>query len=212
MPTEPGTLVKIGRPEHIRQMCEDGILYLNPLSYFWKIEDGNVRGDVNDGVDAIHRGEKGKIFKLDGTEIPTNIISWEIREFTNAKMMNILCMYSLRKSTTPVDDRVLAFGEEALLFTQPQVFLNRLGNAVRSLDLNAEGDLVVYLPDNHAGTVGPFCKLSRYAWQAEWRLVIRNGPGGPLTINVGPLDDIVNVLPTIELIQLSKNATKDTFK
>ncbi len=205
--SEPGTLVKIGCAEHIEQMCNRGVLYLNTLRYFWKIEDGDVRRDVNDGVDAIHRGTKAKAFNLDGTEIHANITSWVIREHANSDRTNILCMYSLRESTTPIDDRALEFGDTALLFTQPQVFFDQLTAAIEGQHLEAKGDLVKYVPDGHTGTVGHFCKEARFKWQAEWRLVVRNGPGGPLTLNVGPLNDIARIVPTIDLIEETKSRT-----
>jgi hypothetical protein len=204
---EPGTLVKFGRAEHIRPMIENGVLYMNNLPYFWAVEDSSVRGDANDGVDAIRRGTKARIFKQDGTEIPASVTSWVLREHTYAKNTNVLCMYSLRESSTPIDYRVLEFGDTSLLFTQPQVFFDRLHAAVRREELDARGDLVEYVSDNHTGEVGPFRKLAMFSWQAEWRLVVHNGPGGPLILNIGPLNDIARILPTRDLIEETKNCS-----
>ncbi|WP_417738713.1 hypothetical protein [Rosistilla oblonga] len=202
---EPGTLVKFGHKNHIRKLLDEGELYLNNLPYFWEVEDGLVRGDANDGVDALHRGTQAKMFKKDGTEIPAHITSWVIREHTAAETKNILCMYSLRKSTSPIDDRVLDFGDTSLRFTQPEVFYERLCDAVSREKLDFHGDLVEYVPDSHTGDVGLFRKLAAFTWQAEWRFVVYNGSGGPLTINLGPLNDIAEILPTRLLIEESKD-------
>lgn len=202
---EPGTLVKFGRAEHIRQMLDDGVLYLNNLPYFWAVEDAAVRGDANDGVDALHRGERAQFFKPDGTELPARVTSWVLREHTDAERKNLLCMYSLRESTSPIDNRVLEFGDTSLLFMQPQMFFDRLCAAVRRNRLDAQGNLVEYVPDTHTGDVGPFRKLAMFAWQAEWRFMVYNGPGGPLTFNVGPLNDIARMMPTRQLIEETTN-------
>ena len=52
--SEVATLVKFGSHEHILQLQQTGLLYLNNLPYFWKIEDQELRGDRYDGVDNIH--------------------------------------------------------------------------------------------------------------------------------------------------------------
>ncbi len=45
---QPGTLIKFGKLEHLKELRDDGLLYLNILPYFWEIEDEGLRGDPND--------------------------------------------------------------------------------------------------------------------------------------------------------------------
>lgn len=52
---EPATLVKFGRLEHLQQLQNEGLLYMNPLRCFWKIEDEELRGDPADGISELHR-------------------------------------------------------------------------------------------------------------------------------------------------------------
>lgn len=68
-----GTLVKFGQQEHLKLLQEEGLLYLNNLQYFWKIEDQELRGDPFDGVAEVRRGpkvviplENGKEFTIEG--------------------------------------------------------------------------------------------------------------------------------------------------
>ena len=42
---EPGTLIKFGQREDLLHFQEEGLLYMNNLPYFWKIEDEVFRGD-----------------------------------------------------------------------------------------------------------------------------------------------------------------------
>jgi hypothetical protein len=37
---QPGTLIKFGKYDHLLQLQDQGLLYLNNLSHFWKIQDG----------------------------------------------------------------------------------------------------------------------------------------------------------------------------
>jgi hypothetical protein len=55
---EPGTLIKFGQEKHLLQLQNEGLLYMNNLSFFWKIEDDELRGDPCDCVAEIARGPK----------------------------------------------------------------------------------------------------------------------------------------------------------
>jgi len=45
---EPGTLIKFGQRKHLLRLRDEGLLYMNNLPYFWKIEDDELRGDPFD--------------------------------------------------------------------------------------------------------------------------------------------------------------------
>ena len=51
---EPGTLIKFGHQEYLLQLQDEGLLYLNHLPYFWKIEDEELRGDLFEKGDVVH--------------------------------------------------------------------------------------------------------------------------------------------------------------
>ncbi len=55
---QPGTLIKFGKLEHLQQLRDDGLLYLNNLPYFWNIEDEELRGDPYDCALQVVRGPK----------------------------------------------------------------------------------------------------------------------------------------------------------
>lgn len=199
---EAGTLIKIGKQEHIAALHDEGLLYMNTLPYYWEIEDGEVRGDPHDGIDKLLRGESARISSDDGTEIPVTVIGWNLRIHPiNPDEINLFCMYSLRRSTFPVDDRAHEFGDTALILTRPQEFLDRIGAAMRDQNARGHGDLVEYVPDNYAGEIGPFRKLQKFSWQSEWRLVTYHGPKGPRTLSIGCLHDISKIVSVAELNQ-----------
>jgi hypothetical protein len=52
---EKAVLVKFGQHDHLLQLHQDGLLYMNNLPFFWEIEDQH-RGDNCDGVLKITRG------------------------------------------------------------------------------------------------------------------------------------------------------------
>ena len=66
---EKATLVKFGLKEHLSQLRDRGLLYMNNLPHFWKIEDECLRGDPYDSVDRIETGNHGTIL-VKGTDGP----------------------------------------------------------------------------------------------------------------------------------------------
>lgn len=197
-----GTLCKLGTANRIRALREDGCVYMSTLDTFWSIEDGGVRGDRLDGICEMLRGKHGVASRADGTGSPVNISAWtfETRP-TEPKKINLYCMYALRwdSGVVNVDERVNEFGDAALVFTDPNQFLERLYAALQLTERYFRADLVEYVPDDHVGEVGIFRKTARYSFQSEWRVACYDGLGEPLVLNLGSLAGISKLVPPTEL-------------
>jgi len=198
--SEQAFLVKFGQHEHILQLREEGVLYMNNLPYFWRIEDEELRGDQCDCVDEIARGHKAKITLADGTEFEGT--NWTLRmQLPESEKTHIFCMYALRPSagTFPVDKRNFRFGDYALVVTNPQQFIDRIASHLKSQSIKGEADLVEYVDDDHIGKIGPFKKLRRFAYQSEWRLVCYDGPREARKISIGSIRDISTIMLSSEI-------------
>ena len=205
---EPGTVFKVGQKRYMEEMRDTGILYMNNVPYFWGIEDGAVRGDKNDTVGEYSEGLRGEIRTPSGQIIPVNISSWDLRILPHrSEEINIFCMYSLRKSTCPIDKRIGEFGEWVLLITDCDRFFNRIRECVDSQKLDAHFDLVDYVPKGYIGEIGPFRKFQKYEWQAEWRLVVYNGNGGPFRFELGSIAEFSELVPTKMLLDMPTYGT-----
>jgi len=119
---EKQTLVKFGQYEHICQLRDDGLLYMNNLPYFWQIEDEKLRGDEFDGVAKVMRGSNGTVTPKNELEKPVKVTSWVIRvHLAQPENINIFCMCAVHPSveTFPIDKRNFRFGDYALILTSP---------------------------------------------------------------------------------------------
>jgi hypothetical protein len=208
--SERAVLVKFGSKDHISQLRQEGLLYMNNLPYFWDIENKELRGDQFDGVDGILRGDHGTIDLLNGENGPKDIVTnWtmKIHPF-DAEKINIFSMYALRPAagTFPVDEQNFRFGDYALVTTNTQKFINRVDLHLNTHYKNNhyKADLVEYIDNAHIGEVGPFKKLKRFAIQSEWRIVLYDGPGGPRKIYIGSIEDISIIIPSKEINQIIK--------
>jgi len=199
---EKATLVKFGAKHHIRQLQVEGLLYMSNLPYFWQVEDEELRGDPNDGVVAIQRGEGGHAKTVEADPIRFQITRWTIRELPeHPEAINAFCMYAYRPhvASPTIDERNLRFGDTALVFINPQAFVDRVAAHLEREGVLGRADLVEYVPDDYAGAVGPFRKLETFSYQSEWRLVCERGPGGPRQIMIGGLSDISTAMPSSEV-------------
>lgn len=187
-----GTLIKFGKEADLLQLRDDGLLYMNNLPYFWGIEDEELRGDCFDCVAEVARGPKIVMRQPDGKDL---VITgkWILRLHPPApERMNIFSMFALRSAirNSPIDERNFRFGKYALVMLDPQAFMIRVSSYLKAEKIEAHGDLVEYVDDDHTGKLGPFKKLRKFAYQSEWRLVCPDGPGGPRKIQIGSISDI----------------------
>jgi hypothetical protein len=136
--------------------------------------------------------------------------------------INIFSMYALRPviGNFPIDERNFRFGEHALVMLNPQEFMTRIEAILKTNEIEAKGDLVEYVDDDHTGKLGPFKKLRKFAYQSEWRFVCLGGSGGPRKIQIGSIRDIsalircdeINTLLRVEYEELSTPIDQVTEK
>ena len=198
---EPGTLIKFGQPEHLLQLQNEGLLYMNHLPYFWEVEDED-RGDPFDCIAEVARGPKIGFTLPDGKEVFMEG-DWTLRMHPpEPEKINIFCMYALRpliEGTFPVDEKNFRLGEHALVLINRDQFMHRIELILKSQRIIANADLVEYVDDKHTGKLGPFRKLKRLAYQSEWRLVCYDGPGRPRKIRIGSIRDISVIIRSDEV-------------
>ena len=200
---EQATLIKFGKYEHICQFRDDGLLYLNNPPYFWGIEkDEELRGDPFDGVAEVWRGRNGTVTPADDTENPLKVKNWVLRTHpSHPERINIFCMCAVRPSVGrfPVDERNFRFGDYAIVFTNPQEFIDRISSNLKNQGVSHKAGLVEYVDDEHTGKLGPFRKLKRFYYQSEWRLVSYDGPGETRKIWIGSIRDISIIIRSDEV-------------
>ena len=201
---EKSTLVKFGKHEHICQLRDQGLLHMKPISYFRQIEDEELRGDRYEGIAGVHRGDSGTATPENDLEHPFIINKWELLlELPQLERMNIFCLCAVRPSmgSFPVDDKNFRFGDYALVLVNPQEFINRISSKLKSLHIDHKADLVEYVSEDYTGEMGPFKKLSRFAYQSEWRLTCSGCSGEDIQIPIGDIKDICIVVKSIEVNQ-----------
>ena len=117
----PLALFKFGKQCHIDSLVH-GRLYMNPLSYFSKLEDDELRSDSHEGQELWLQSDSSPVYiTING--VPTLIpgIRGGIALTSKRNLSaNVFCMYVLRSSRAKeeqvIDPRNLRFGDTFALF------------------------------------------------------------------------------------------------
>ena len=65
-------LVKFQNQPYADSLYKEGLIYMNPLSYFQKLEDNNLRGDMYENLAAWWQPNKTNVF-INPTFIPLQL-------------------------------------------------------------------------------------------------------------------------------------------
>ncbi|HBR14988.1 MAG TPA: hypothetical protein DD723_05530 [Candidatus Omnitrophica bacterium] len=202
------SLIKFGKQEHIEQLYNKGIIYMNPLKFFRELEEDQVRGDPNEGTTRISQPEIIRQVKLisGGKEIVLENKGL-IKEANVSG--NIFCALAIfRKEDQSVikpDIRgdVFKFGDAILLINNVPEFIDRVTKAAQKVRQNMESRAVKYIDfDKHHGQVEWFEKDKKYSYQNEFRFFVFPGVDQTLQLRIGPLKNLAVRINKRDLVSL----------
>lgn len=182
-----------------------GNLYFNTITYF-KSQEDDARFDTCENLTKYLYKPKTELWleenkiNIDGM-IEYIAIDNAHNNFSHLWCCShILCEPSGIKQTYSLDEKMREFGDHVLLFTNTEVFYNRMLNALRGLKLYFSAKPVFYLDKELSHT--EMCihnKLSTYMWQKEYRVALELNTEESCKINIGSLTDISVILPLDKL-------------
>ncbi|MGA2120008.1 MAG: hypothetical protein ABSH56_35380 [Bryobacteraceae bacterium] len=196
--TEDGPVVgvlKFGCKKHIEQFAQ-GLLYMNTLEHFIKIETSSPRKDSHEGTSHICRGDGSMLqIKVGGKYSPIVAVRGPVRHTPDDSLkVNVFCMYALHESPSGifVDPDNLGFGDTFAVLTDFDEFMKRVEAAVVGTGQALRCGLVGYVDEtSYRGPMGIFRKGSSFSYQNEFRIALLPGTGEALPLDVGNLSDIV---------------------
>lgn len=202
-------LLKLGQKEHL-EMLRKGLLYMNTLDYFNKLEEDPARSDQYEGTDSILQPQHIRDFVIE-TKVPgfefhrvdPRQLSGPFRVARlKTSACNVFCMCSINEPVvgSVFPKRYEWFGDHFVLFTDVSAFLSRIETAARRQGLTVQGRLVEYYDESeYSGQTGRFRKRSRFAYQKEFRITAEPGLNGPRHFEIGNLTDITSEVTPLSL-------------
>lgn len=188
----PKYLVKIGKEEHILSLWKQGVVYMNPLSYFKNLEKtGDGRADSDEGAHSIAQTSRMLVGELE-IDIPTPIT------FTASNINNgyIFCMVgvdSIEDLKKVLADNLEAMGGAFIIISNPEEFVKRCVNVMQSNGIDLRWGRVRYYDKNEGSyLLDPWLKNKEYKKQSEFRLYFKRKEEGPAAIIIKSIEDIAD--------------------
>lgn len=201
-------LMKFGEKQYMEELRNTGNLYMRTLGSFLHLEDGQVRGDPDEGL-AMFLQPKLIQVQFGDIIVPSrDMVAPAKVAYNRTRAVHVFSMYAISepqvdailKGAPPIERRLLDFGDHAVVVTNPEAFLARVMLAAEAAGTNIARGLVHYLdPRTHHGELSPFNKMSTYAWQSEYRIVIAATGTEVAYLRLGSIEDITMLVRTTEI-------------
>ena len=220
-------LVKVFEQEEHARDFVNGTMFVNRLFHFKKLEGDEGRGDEYEGNIMLQR--EGLILTFQATGEVDEITITEDDLAAPVIMapewfdhINVFCMYAGHSGTfewvseanlldfkkqLELPEDCINLGDHAVVITNVKEFFRRVKASVNREGYGIIGRLVKYY-DPNIGTPPAgseidsiFTKRNQYAYQKEFRIAIDTRTVGinPITLNIGPIDDIALRLKTRDI-------------
>lgn len=197
--------LKFGQEEHLIQLREKGTLYMNPLDYFKKLEDGELRGDSFEGVSSI-RNIPGGSFAIPEINFEGKFEHLRYMESPKELYGNIFSLYCISSvgfehpEDISFDERLSKFGSHFLIVMNSPSFIKRITKALSLLKNKYYFDFIKYYDKEKANRkISVFEKPNEFAYQKEYRFYVARNEITPLVINIGSIEDISEIVSIEDL-------------
>lgn len=204
--------LKFGEEKYMRDLFENGTIYMNQIDFFRKAEDGKLRGDKYEGVSEVFNYPPGQ-FKLTDSKTGAfihegNYLSLHTACSYENVLGNIYSLFAISSfgceepSTFKIDVDNKKFGSHCVMIKNLPEFLSRMKKAFNDKSIPFHGGFVHYYDRYTAnGKIDLFSKPLEYEFQKEFRFYADTEKETPLVLQIGSLSDIAEIRSTIEIVE-----------
>lgn len=199
--------LKFGELKYIKDLYENGTVFLNSIQHFRKLEDNGLRGDIYEGISNLRNLPSGE-FEIKSLNHKGKYVSMQVRESYEEVVGNIYSLYAVSSQGFPnplefkIDNRNSEFGSHCLMIKNLPLFFNRIEQELKNSKLKFRHGFVKYYDANKTnGEITLFQKPLEYEYQKEFRFYVERDSIEPLILNIGSLKDIAEIYESNELIK-----------
>lgn len=198
--------LKFGKEEDIIDLCDNGTIYMNPIQRFREIEDGELRGDLYEGINSVRNYEPGQ-FEIPQIKFKGNHLGIHLRESYERVFGNIYSLYciSSRIKGSPenfsVDQKIKRFGSHCLMIKNNEKFLELIIEKLKGFGFRFDHGFVDYYDKNKINRrVSLFEKPIEFEYQKEFRFYIERFSIEPFYFRIGSLASISQIYQTSSIV------------
>jgi hypothetical protein len=210
----PILFVKFGQKDHIEELQNKGLLYLNTVDFFKNLEtEQGVRGDFLEGASElknIFQEDKSVLTVNPGKkdEMNFNLTNAQIRQFFNyeGNIFSLFSIFNNNQETQIIEfeKSMKSFGNTALIITNVNEFLKRVKLELKKRKFKFHWGLIDYYNENERNLkeLNIFKKASTFQNQNEFRIYVENENNKYLKIEIGSIKEITYLIKSEELTKL----------
>lgn len=197
-------LMKFGSFDYMNSLLEEGIVYCNTLDYYTK-EDVKINKQLADKDETCYQMNFFKAGELKLTNknresIVLNVTNAHIKQFENAPLYNVYCLFSLKipqslnKESVMYHPDLTEFGTHFILIQNIPEFFKRLDNELLKSNYKYNREFIKYKDfSKHTGIKTPFQKDNFFKLQNEYRILIETHLSKEFIIRLGNIKDIASL-------------------
>lgn len=198
--------LKVGQEEHIKDFYYNGTIYMNPIQFFRKFEDGELRGDKYEGISKIKNYPPGQ-FEIPPIGFKGNYLGLQLRESYETVLGNIFSLYCIsshgweKPQDFKIDEKIKRFGSHCIVVKDNVKFLSLIENKLKDLNVKYRHDFVEYYDkDKVDRTITLFEKPLEFEYQKEYRFYIERLSDQVFSFSIGSLTDIATMYPSGDIV------------
>jgi len=207
--------LKIGKEEHIKDLYENGTIYINTIEHFRKIEDEELRGDKYEGASEIINSLPGT-FRISEIDRDFEYKKLHLKRAYETVLGNIYSLYCISSKGFPnlldfkFDEKNLRFGSHCLMIKDNRFFFERIKSEIKNNGYEYEHGFVEYYDKDNTGykKLTLFDKPKEFEYQKEFRFYIHNDILKPIKIQIGSLKGKAEIVEAKHLTNLKLEIKK----
>lgn len=200
--------LKFGSFKDIKDLYENGTIYLNTIQHFRKHKDADLRGDKYEGASRVKNSLPGT-FKIPGNDRTFNYQKIHIKEAFSEVLGNIYSLYCISSHGIPnllefkMDERIMEFGTHCLMIKDNAYFYETIQKQLKKEGyLFRHGFVKYYDKEKENMKLTLFHKPLEFEYQKEFRFYVQNDKLEPIALNIGSLKSYAEMYETKDIVQL----------
>lgn len=201
------SFLKFGQEKYMKDLFYNGNLFFNPIQFFRKFEDNELRGDKYEGVTSIRNLPSGT-FEIPKLNYKGNYISIHLRESYEHVLGNIYSLYCISShgwespNDFKIDHKNKNFGSYCVLIKDLPKFINLIEKKLTEMNLSFNHGLIDYYDINEVNKkITLFEKPLEFEYQKEFRFYIDRESEEPIKISIGSLEEIAELHKTEDIVE-----------
>lgn len=202
--------LKFGNETNLKDLYENGTIYMNPIQYFRKIEDKELRGDSYEGASEIINYPSGE-FEIPAIRYKGSHLGIHLKMSFDEVLGNIYSLYCISSNgwKNPedffVDQKIKQFGTHCLMVKDNVKFLNLVEKKLDELKVEYHHGFIKYYDKKNINRkVSLFEKPNEFEYQKEFRFYIPRESSEPFSFSIGSLKNIAELVNANDLIDTAK--------